>query len=93
MNDPKLSFNFVLLKQTLDEINKLNPKKASQTRNIPVPIIKENKDIIILFVHHNFNNSLPSFSFPTGLKMLMCDRPIEIMTKLITKLKDQLALS
>ena len=68
MNDPKFSFKFVLLKQTLDEISKLNPKKASQNTNIPVPIIKENKDIIALFVHHNFNNSLPSFSFLTGLK-------------------------
>ena len=59
---------FVSFAQTLDEINKPNPKKASQTKDISVPIIKGNKDVIALFIHHNFNNSLSSSSFWPGLK-------------------------
>ena len=46
MNNPKLNIMFVSFEQTIDEINKLNPKKASQTTGIPVPIIKGNKDVI-----------------------------------------------
>ena len=34
----------------------------------PVPIIKGNKDVIALFIHHNLNNSLSSFSCPLSLK-------------------------
>ena len=63
INNSKFSFNFVSLEQTLDEINNLNPKKSSQTTGIPVPIIKGNKDVIVMFIHHNFNNSLSSSSF------------------------------
>ena len=36
--------------------------------DIPVKVIKENKDIIAFFIHHNFNNSLSSSTFPTALK-------------------------
>ena len=57
-NNPKFRFNFVSFEQTLDEIKKLNPKKASQTTDILVPII----------IHHNFTNSPSSSSFPPGLK-------------------------
>ena len=39
----------------------------SQVNNIPVKVIKENKDIAF-FIHHNFNNSLSSTTFPTALK-------------------------
>ena len=35
---------------------------------IPVYIIKGNKDVLALFIYHNFNNSLSGSSFPTGLK-------------------------
>ena len=34
---------------------------------IPVPIIKGKKDVIALFIHHNFNNFLSSSSFTHGL--------------------------
>ena len=44
-NNPKFSFIlFFSFEQTLDEIHKFNPEKASQTTGMPVPIIKENKD-------------------------------------------------
>ena len=49
MNNSKFIFRFALFEQNLDEINKLDPKKASQTTDIPFPIIKGNKDAIALF--------------------------------------------
>ena len=36
--------------------------------DIPAKVIKENKDIVAFFIHHNFNNSLSSSTFPTALK-------------------------
>ena len=68
MKNPKFRFSLVSFEQTLDEINNLNPTKASQTKKIPVPIIKGKRDVIVLFIYHNFNNSLSSSSFPNGLK-------------------------
>ena len=53
---------------TLDEINKLNPKKVAQTTDIPVPVIKENKDVIALFIHCNCNKSLSTSPFSPCLK-------------------------
>ena len=67
-DNPKFSFRFVSLNETLDGINKLNPKKASQATDIPIKIIKENKDVVSFYVFHNFNNALSSCSFPTALK-------------------------
>ena len=52
----------------LDGVKKLNPKKASQAADIQVKIIKENKDVVSLYVFHNFNNALSSCSFPTALR-------------------------
>ena len=67
VNNPKFSFNFISFEDTLDDINKLNSKKASQITNIPVPVFEGTKDAIALFIYHNFNNSSSSSSFPTGL--------------------------
>ena len=36
MDNPKFSFRFVSLNETLNGVNKLNRKKASQATNIPV---------------------------------------------------------
>lgn len=36
--------------------------------DIPIPIIKENKHVMALFIYHNFNNPLRSSSFTTGLE-------------------------
>ena len=58
MDNPKLSFRFVSLNKTLNGVNKLNRKKASQATDIPVKIIKENKGVISFYVFHNFNNAL-----------------------------------
>ena len=43
---PSFSFEFVSLEETIKEINKLSIKKAYQILDIPVKIIKENKDLI-----------------------------------------------
>ena len=40
---PSFAFEFVSLEETIKEVNKLSIKKASQTLDIPVKIIKENK--------------------------------------------------
>ena len=43
---PSFAFEFVTLEETIKEVNKLSIKKASQTLDIPVKIVKENKDLI-----------------------------------------------
>ena len=68
MDNPKFSFRFVSLNETLDGVNKLNPKKFSQAADIPIKIIKENKDVASFHVFHNFNSALSACSFPTALK-------------------------
>ena len=58
------SFSFVTKKTILNELRKLNPKKASQKSDIPLKIIKKNLDIVSNFVYNNFNNSLFRSNFP-----------------------------
>ena len=43
---PKFSFHFVPLEETLKAVGLLSNKKASQTSDIPIKIIKENRDLI-----------------------------------------------
>ena len=62
------SFSFVTKETILNELRKLNPKKACQESDISVKIIKENLDIFSNFVYNNFNNSLFSSNFPSYLK-------------------------
>ena len=57
--------NFHLEDQTLNKLQKLDPKKASQVNHIPVTVIKEYKGILAFFIHHNFNSLL---SNSTALK-------------------------
>ena len=46
----------------------LSDKTASQASDIPVKIIKENRDLIAYFILHNFNNALSSSEYPASLK-------------------------
>ena len=39
-------FKYTSLDQTLKKLQKLDPKKASQVNDIPIDVIKENKDIV-----------------------------------------------
>ena len=48
MDNQRFSFRFVSPNETLDGVNKLNTKKASQATDISVNIIKENKDLSII---------------------------------------------
>ena len=68
LGHPSFSFQYVSHDQVLKEVNKLNPRKASQDSDIPVKVIRENIDIVAYFIYNNFNNSLSSFIFPTELK-------------------------
>ena len=65
---PSFTFRFVSLEETIKEVNKLSIKKASQTLDEPVKIIKENKDLISYFLYNNFNNALSSSQYQNGLK-------------------------
>ena len=60
LDHPNFHFEYSSLDQKLKEIEELDPKLASQVNDISVKIIKENKDIVVFFIHHNFNNSLSS---------------------------------
>ena len=71
LNNPTLSFDFICREDVVKEIDKLCNKKASQNTYISVRIIKENKDLISYFSHHNFNNSLSCSTFLLPLNMPM----------------------
>ena len=49
-------------------MNKLDSKKACQEHDIPVKLIKWNKDLFSHFIYHDFNNSLFSSNFLSNLK-------------------------
>ena len=65
---PKFSFQLVTLEKTPKEVALLRDKKASQASDIPVKIIKENRDLIGYFMLHNFNNALSCSEYPASLK-------------------------
>ena len=65
---PKFSFHLVTLDETFKEVALLSDKKASQASDIPVKIIKENRDLIAYFILHNFNNALSCSEYPASLK-------------------------
>ena len=62
-------FEFVDKPKISKEINKLNKKKACQEHDIPVKLIKSNKDFFSDFIYHSFNNSLFSSNFSSNLKV------------------------
>ena len=64
------SFNFISHDDIVKELNKLKSKKASQKADITTNIFNENVDIIYNFLSHNFNNSFPCSTFPTGIKYM-----------------------
>ena len=62
------SFEFVNKTKISKEINKLDSKKACQEHDIPVKLIKSNKELFSHFIYHHFNNSLFSSNFSSNLK-------------------------
>ena len=65
---PKFSFHFVTLVETLKEVALLNNKKAFQASDIPVKVIKENRDLIAYFILHDINKALSCSEYPTSLR-------------------------
>ena len=95
MNNPKFCFRFVYLNETLNGVNKLIPKKASQATDIPVKIIKVNKGVVSFYAFfHNLNNALSNCSFSTVMKLTDL-RPafLQRMIKLIKRIIDPLVSS
>ena len=66
--DLNFSFEFVNKPKISKEMNKLDDQKACQEHDVPVKLIKLNKDLFSHFICHNFNNSLFSSNFPSNLK-------------------------
>ena len=46
LDNPNSSFKYTSFDQKLKELEKLDRKKTSQLNDIPVKVIKENKDIV-----------------------------------------------
>ena len=46
IDNSNFHFQYASLDQTLKKVQKLDPKKASQVNDIPIEVIKENKDIV-----------------------------------------------
>ena len=67
--DLYFSFEFVDKPKMSKEINELDMKKAFQEHDIPVKLIKSNKDLFSHFINHNFKKSLFSSSFSSNLKV------------------------
>ena len=61
------SCNYTFQEKTYMTLQNLDQKKAWQENDIPVKI-KSHNDIFSYFIHHNFNNSLLSSTFPSELK-------------------------
>ena len=66
----KFSFSFsqVGKKDILEEIQRLDIKKAPQESDIPSRIIKENLDILGGYLLSSFNDAIDNSYFPTALK-------------------------
>ena len=66
--DLNFYFEFVDKPKISKKINKLDSKKACQEHDIPVKLIKSNKDLFSHFIYHSFNDSLFNSNFPSNLK-------------------------
>ena len=71
LDNPNFHFEYTSLDQTLKELEKLDPKKVSQVNDIPVKVIKENNNIVVFVIHHNFNNSLSSYTFKVQVQLII----------------------
>ena len=61
-------FSFVSVDKFLIEIKKLNPRKAAQSTDAPVKILKDNADIFADYICGFFNEPLNCYKFPSILK-------------------------
>ena len=63
-----LSFSAVEVEDVDREIDSLDASKAIQQNDIPVKIIKANRDIFSQFIMHNINEGISTARFPDILK-------------------------
>ena len=72
INNFKKNFNFyfsvVSEEDFLKESKKLNPRKFTQSTNIPIKLLKENADIFASYLCDFFNQSIENIEFPSILK-------------------------
>ena len=61
-------FSLVSVDEVLKKIKKLNPRRAAQSNDVPVKILKDNVDIFADYICGFFNESLNCCKFPSILK-------------------------
>ena len=68
-NGPGFYFCGVSVNDVFKEIKRLKARKATQTTDIPVKILKENPDIFSAYICDFLNETIKSGKFPAILKM------------------------
>ena len=72
INNLKKNYNFyfsvVSEEDFLKDIKKLNPRKSTQSTDIPIKLLKENGDIFASYLCDFFNQSIENFECPSILK-------------------------
>ena len=69
-NPQSLGFSQVSVDDVPNQINKLGNRKAIQSTQIPVKILKQNGDVFGSYLCHFFNVCFDKSTFPSALKML-----------------------
>ena len=68
-NRERFTFSSVTLTDVAKEINILNSSKAIQETNLPIKLLKDNKDFFAAYIAKYFKDSLKSAKFPNCLKL------------------------
>ena len=68
-NRERFTFSSVTLADVGKEINILNITKAIQEADLPVKLLKDNKDFYAAYIAKYINNSMKSAKFPNCLKL------------------------
>ena len=68
-NQERFTFSSVTLADVAKMINTLNNSKAIQETDLPVKLLKDNKDFLAAYIAKYFNDSLKNTKFPNCLKL------------------------
>ena len=68
-NRERFKFSSVTLADVAKEINIFNSSEAVQEADLPVKLLKDNKDFFAAYIAKYFNDSLKSAKFPNCLKL------------------------
>ena len=66
---PNFSFNDITKPFFIKEIKNLDPKKTSQSNDIPTKLIKEYSDIFATIIVEDFNKCMHNGTFPRSFKI------------------------